>query len=211
MEFIGADKEVAGFSIDYMRAAGKEAGFTPVFTATPWEVIFAGLTAGKYDAICSSLSITSERQSAVNFSIPYFTVRQVLVVPEASTAKSLADMKGKTLGAQISTTGHFAVKKAEGVRDKFYDEVDMAFEDLANGRIDGVVCDDPVAAEYVLQIDKYKGRFKMAAVLQTDEDEHYAVAVRKGDPATLELINKGIAAVQAKGIDKELIQRWIGR
>jgi len=211
MEFIGPDKEITGFAIEYMKAAGKEAGFTPEFKATAWDGIFAGLGSGKYDAICSSVSITAERKNAMDFSTPYFKVRQALVVPMDSTAKTLADMKGKTLGAQISTTGHFAVKKAEGVKDKSYDEVGLAFEDLYNGRIDGVVCDDPVAAQYALQTEKYKGKLKIASVLETGDDEFYGVALKKGDTANLELINKGIAAVKAKGIDKELMKKWIGQ
>jgi len=176
-----------------------------------WDGIFAGLAANKYDAICSSVSITDERKNAMDFSIPYFKVRQALVVPADSKAKTLADMKGKTLGAQISTTGHFAVKKADGIKDKSYDEVGLAIEDLFNGRIDGVVCDDPVAAQYALQNDKYKGKLKIAAVLETGEDEFYGIAVKKGDKANLELINKGIEAVKAKGIDKELMKKWIGQ
>jgi polar amino acid transport system substrate-binding protein len=180
MEFVGPDKEITGFAIDYMKAAGKEAGFNPVFKAVAWDGIFAGLDAGNYDAICSSVSITDERKNAMDFSTPYFKVRQALVVPKDSTAKTIDDMKGKTLGAQISTTGHFAIKKVEGVKDKSYDEVGLAFEDLFNGRIDGVVCDDPVAAQYALQNEKYKDALKIASIIEAG-DEFYGIAMKKGN------------------------------
>lgn len=209
MEFVDANKQITGYAIDYMKAAAKEAGFTAEFKAVAWDGIFAGLAAGKYNAICSSVSITDERKKTMDFSTPYFKVRQALVVPAKSTAKSLDDMKGKTLGAQISTTGHFAIKKVAGVKDKSYDEVGLAFEDLFNGRIDGVVCDDPVAAQYALQNEKYKGALKIAAVIEAG-DEYYGIAVKKGDKEDLDLINKGIEAVQKKGIDKELLKKWIG-
>lgn len=210
MEFVNADKAITGYAIEYMKAAAKEAGFTAEFKAVPWDGIFAGLAAGKYDAICSSVSITDERKKTMNFSTPYFKVRQALVVPVKSDAKCLESMKGKTLGAQISTTGHFAIKKAEGVQDKSYDEVGLAFEDLYNGRIDGVVCDDPVAAQYALQNEKYKNTLKIACIIESGADEFYGIAVKKGDKEDLDLINKGIAAVQKKGIDKELLKKWIG-
>jgi polar amino acid transport system substrate-binding protein len=209
MEFVNADKEITGYAIDYMKAAAKEAGFTPEFKAVAWDGIFAGLASGKYNAICSSVSITDERKNTMDFSTPYFKVRQALVVPIKSEAKSIDDMKGKTLGAQISTTGHFAIKKAGGITDKSYDEVGLAFEDLFNGRIDGVVCDDPVAAQYALQNDKYKGALKIASIIEAG-DEYYGIAVKKGDKEDLDLINKGIEAVQKKGIDKELLKKWIG-
>jgi polar amino acid transport system substrate-binding protein len=210
MEFVDANKEITGYAIDYMKAAAKEAGFTAEFKAVPWDGIFAGLASGKYNAICSSVTITDERKNTMDFSTPYFKVRQALVVPAKSTAKTLEDMKGKTLGAQISTTGHFAIKKNGLAKDKSYDEVGLAFEDLFNGRIDGVVCDDPVAAQYALQNEKYKSALKIASIIEAGEDEFYGIAVQKGDKEDLELINKGIEAVQKKGIDKQLLAKWIG-
>ncbi len=148
MEFVNDQKQVVGYSIDFMTAAGKEAGFKPVFKNTAWDGIFAGLAAKKYDAIVSSVSITDERKKAMDFSEPYLTFRQALIVNKASTAKTLADLKGQKVGGQIGTTGYFAIKAAAGVEAKSYDEVGLAMEDLYVGRIAAVVCDDPVAANY---------------------------------------------------------------
>jgi polar amino acid transport system substrate-binding protein len=210
MEFVNADKQIVGFDIDYMKAAAKEAGYNVEFKSVAWDGIFGGLEAGKYDAVCSSVTITDERKKTMDFSIPYFKVRQALVVPKASTAKTLEDMKGKTVGAQIGTTGYFAIKKVAGVDAKSYDEIGLAMEDLFNGRIDGVVCDDPVAAQYALQREEYKAKLKIAAVLDTG-DEYYGVAVKKGNTEVLDLLNKGIKAVEEKGIAKELRAKWIGQ
>lgn len=209
MEFVNDQKQVVGYSIDFMTAAGKEAGFKPVFKNTAWDGIFAGLAAKKYDAIVSSVSITDERKKAMDFSEPYFTVRQALIVNKASTAKTLADLKGQKVGGQIGTTGYFAIKAAAGVEAKSYDEVGLAMEDLNVGRIAAVVCDDPVAANYAL--DKYKDKLKIAAIIESGEAEHYGVAVNKGNAEALALIDKGIKAVKAKGIDKELKKKWIGQ
>jgi len=211
MEFVDANKEIVGYAIDFMNAAGKEAGFTPVFKAVAWDGIFAGLGANKYDAICSSVSITDERKEVMDFSEPYFKVRQALVVPADSTATSLEELTGKKVGSQISTTGTFAVKKAEGVISKTYDEVGLAIEDLYNGRIDAVVCDDPVAANYALANEKYKAKLKIAAVIETGDVEYYGIAVNKGNKKVLDLLDKGIQAVKAKGLDKEFQKKWIGQ
>jgi polar amino acid transport system substrate-binding protein len=209
MEFVNENKEIVGFDTDLMKAVAKEAGFKVEFKNVAWDGIFGGLAAGKYDAICSSVTITEERKKTMAFSTPYFKIRQGLVVPKDSTAKTLDDMRGKTLGAQIGTTGFFAIKKTEGVTPKSYDEIGLAIEDLYNGRIDGVVCDDPVAALYALQKAEYKAKLKIAAVLDTG-DEYYGVAVKKGNAEVLNLINKGIKAVLEKGIDKQLKTKWLG-
>ena len=147
----------------------------------------------------------------MDFSEPYFKVRQALIVSSDSTAKSLADLKGKKVGSQISTTGTFAVKKAEGVISKTYDEVGLAIEDLYNGRIAAVVCDDPVAANYALANKKYKEKLKISAVIETGDVEYYGIAINKGNTKILEMVNKGIQAVKAKGLDKEFQKKWIGQ
>ena len=107
MEFVDNQKQVVGYAIDFVTAAGKEAGFTPVFKNTAWDGIFAGLAAGKYDAVVSSVSITEERKKAMDFSEPYFTVRQALIVNKSSAVKTLAELKGQKVGGQIGTTGFF--------------------------------------------------------------------------------------------------------
>jgi polar amino acid transport system substrate-binding protein len=78
---------------------------------------------------------------------------------------------------------------------------------MAAGRIDGVVCDTPIAANYALQKANYKGKFKIAGKSFTEEN--YGIVVKKGNKALLDLINKGIKAVQAKGIDKQLEKKWL--
>ena len=211
MEFVDANKQITGYAIDYMKAAGKEAGFTPKFMAVAWDGIFAGLDVGKYDAIASSVSITDERKKVMDFSEPYFRVRQAVIVRKDSKVKNLKELVGKQVGSQISTTGTFAVKAVKGIISKTYDEVGLAIEDLHNGRIEAVVCDDPVAANYALQNEKYAKSLKIAQVIESAEIEYYGIAAKKGNKETLALINKGIKAVQAKGIDKALQQKWIGQ
>jgi polar amino acid transport system substrate-binding protein len=211
MEFRTPSGEMVGFSLDYMRAVAKEAGFQARFQAVGWDDIFSGLAAGKYQAVCSSVSITEDRQYSMDFSEPYFKVSQAMVVQTKNPARSVEAMSGRTLGVLSASTGLVAVKMSLGLKDKTYDQIDQAFADLAKGLIDGVVCDDPVAAQFVLRTPQYQGRFKIAVTMKNVDDEDYGVAVAKGDKEDLDLINQGIQAVKAKGIDKELTKKWLGQ
>jgi len=208
MEMVDMKKNIVGFDIDFMNAVAKEAGFKVEYKNTAWDGIFGGLGAGKYDAIVSSVTITEERKKQFDFSEPYINVGQILVVPkETKKVKALADLKGKKVGAQIGTTGSFEIKKVEGVELKTYDEIGLAFEDMAAGRISGVVCDEPTAANFALQRAEYKAKFQIVGEPFTEES--YGVVVRKGDQELLDLINKGIRAVKAKGIDAQLKKKWM--
>ncbi|MDO9515587.1 MAG: basic amino acid ABC transporter substrate-binding protein [Syntrophales bacterium] len=207
MEMVNENKDIVGFDIDFFNAVAKEAGFKVEFKSTAWDGIFAGIAAGKYDAIISSVTITDERKLTMSFSDPYINAGQVLIVPKESGAVMIADLAGKSVGAQIGTTGAREIEKSEGVELKSYDEIGLAFEDMAVGRIAGVVCDTPVAAQYALQQDEYKEKFKIVGEVLTTE--YYGIVVQKDNQKLLDLINKGIKAVQEKGINKQLEDKWL--
>ncbi|AJY69660.1 amino acid ABC transporter substrate-binding protein [Geobacter sulfurreducens] len=207
MEMVDANKKIVGFDIDFMNAIAKEAGFAVQFKNTAWDGIFAGLGAGRYDAIISSVTITEERKKQYDFSDPYINIGQILVVPKTEKATNLSGLKGKKVGAQIGTTGAFEIKKVQGVELKNYDEIGLAFEDMAAGRIAGVVCDEPTAAHYALQKAEYKNKFKIVGKSFTAES--YGIVVKKGDKELLALINKGIKAVKAKKVDEQLRKKWL--
>jgi polar amino acid transport system substrate-binding protein len=211
MEMVDTSKNIVGFDIDLMNAAAKAGGFTVEFKNTAWDGIFAGLDNGKYDAVMSSVTITDERQKTMDFSMPYINAGQILTIRADETGiTTLTDLKGKKVGAQIGTTGAFAidkVKDANKITEKTYDEIGLAFEDLANGRIDGVVVDNPTAASYALQNDKYKGKLKTVGTVFTEE--YYGVAVKKGNQKVLNLINAGLKKVMDSGENKQIQDKWL--
>ncbi|MFW5769577.1 MAG: basic amino acid ABC transporter substrate-binding protein, partial [Spirochaetota bacterium] len=88
-----------------------------------------------------------------------------------------------------------------------YDELGLAVEDLANGRIAGVVADTPIAADYVLQNETYSGALKIVGEPFTDE--YYGVAVKKGNTEVLETINEGLRKALDEGVDEELKDKWL--
>jgi polar amino acid transport system substrate-binding protein len=163
--------------------------------------------AGKYDAIISSVTITDERKKTMDFSEPYINAGQIMVVPKKEKATKLSDLAGKKVGAQIGTTGAMEVKKVSGVELKTYDEIGLAFEDMAAGRVSAVICDTPVAADFALQRKEYKKKFKIVGKPFTEE--FYGIAVKKGNQELLDLINKGIKQVKSKGLDKAIEKKWL--
>ncbi|HUX22922.1 MAG TPA: basic amino acid ABC transporter substrate-binding protein [Spirochaetia bacterium] len=208
MEFVNTNKQIVGFDIDLLNAAAAAAGFQVKFQDTAWDGIFAGLGNGDYDAVISSVTITDERKKVMDFSMPYLNAGQVLVVQSGVTGVStLADMKGKSVGAQIGTTGAMAIDKVPGVKLNTYDEIGLAIEDLANGRIAGVVVDSPTAANYVLQNDNYKGRLKIIGKPFTTE--YYGVAVNKGNSRVLNMNNQGLQIVLNNGTEQALEAKWL--
>ena len=208
MEYLDESKNIIGFAPDMLKEISKVTGVEIEVRNTAWDGIFAGLAAGSYDAISSSVTITEERKATMDFSEPYVNAGQVLVVQKETTGvEKIADLKGKKLGAQIGTTGAIEISKVPEVTLASYDEVGLAFEDLAIGRIQGVVADSPIAANFALQNPKFKD--KLMIVGKPFTDEWLGIAVRKGDAETLKIINDGLAKVKASGKLDELAKKWL--
>lgn len=208
MEFVDSNKAIVGFDIDLITLVAKEAGLELEIKNTAWDGIFAGLANGAYDAVISSVTITDERKKTMDFSIPYINAGQVLIIPNpVNGVSTLSDMSGKAVGAQIGTTGAFEVEKHSDITLKTYDEIGLAVEDLANGRIDGVVADAAIAADYVLQNTNYNGRLKIAGDPFTEE--FYGIAVKKNNTEVLTKINAGLQKVLDSGKIEDLKDKWL--
>lgn len=211
IEMLDENKNVVGYSIDYLKAVAKEAGLAVEFRNTAWDGIFAALESRQADIIASSVTITEKRKKAMGFTDPYCEIRQAVVVPVGVEITSLKDLDGKKVGGQIGTTGLVeTLPKAQSKAVvKTYDEVGLALEDLAKGNIDAVVCDDPVAKFYANKKQEYKGKLQVAFI--TEDVEYYGFAVRKSDKDLVKKLNDGIRAVKEKGLDKQIVETWMGK
>ncbi|MDD6180858.1 MAG: basic amino acid ABC transporter substrate-binding protein [Desulfovibrionaceae bacterium] len=209
MEFLDDQKNVIGYDPDMITAVAKEAGMEAEVRNIAWDGIFAGVAAGNYDVVASGVTITPEREKAFDFSKPYYEVRQIVVVRKGVACKSFDDLKGKSIGGQIGTTGIFVAQKdAASSQIKEYEDVGLAMQDLINNRIDAVICDSPVALYYA---NKKQGfTEKLSIAFKTEASESFAFVVKKGRKDLVEKLNRGIDAVRAKGIEAELMKKWLG-
>ena len=209
MEFLSADKKPMGFSVDLLRELGKVLKVEFDIQNVPWDGIFSGVAAGKYDMVSSSTTITPERQKLYLFSQPYYDVVQSVVMPADKNIKDLAGLKGLKVGGQIGTTGIFVMEKAKvGATVREYDDVGLAMKDLGNGRIDAVICDSNVATYYANVKEEYKGKLHVA--YKTSEVEHLGFCLQKNDVKLQTLLNEGLEKLRANGKMAELVQKWMG-
>ena len=210
MEFLDDNKQPTGFSVDLLREMEKVLpGIKFNIQNIAWDGIFAGVAAGKYEVVSSSVTITEDRKKVYIFSEPMYEVTQSVVMPRGKKISSLADLKGKKVGGQIGTTGIFVIDKAKvGAKIKEYEDVGLAMEDLRNDRIDAVICDSNVAAYYANKKKGFENLFHVA--YSTKEVEQLAFCLNKKDPDIVKLLNEGLAKVKANGKYDELVKKWMG-
>lgn len=199
--------EIVGFDIDLIKAIAEEADLEIEIINVSWDPLLAGMAQCQYDAAISAMTITEERKEAMLFSNPYFEAGQLVTVHYDNTdIKSKEDLGGKTVGAQIGTTGSFEVEKIAGAILRTYDDIGLAMQDLMNGQIDAVISDNPLAMGYAnANPDKLK---TVGAVFTS---EYYGIAVCKDKPELLDRINEGLAKVKDRGLIDELILEWLAQ
>lgn len=198
-------KELIGFDIELMNAVAEKAGLTIDYQNTPFDSVLSGISTCQFDAAISAITITAARAEEMAFSNPYINAGQVTTVEIGNTEISgPADLAGKTIGVQLSTTGQMEAEKFEGATVKPYDTVDLAFLDLANGQVDAVVADYPTTLIYVKQFSN-----QIQIVGEVFTDESYGIAVCKTNGDLLAQINSALAELEQEGFLTELEQKWL--
>lgn len=206
--FVDKDGKPAGFDVEAVNWIAKKMGFKVKHQPTDWDGIIPALNAGKIDFIASGMSATAERAKIVNFTIPYYSVTQVLVVraDEKMDLNALLT-SGKKIGVQRGTvTAGLLEKLSKEAGNNFelvqYDSTDLSMQDLPIGRIAASGMDSSIAHEVMKGTDyKVAGTFDVAP-------ENYAYAVRKADTELLETLNQGLKLLMADPYWEELKAKW---
>ena len=96
--------EMQGFDVDVAKGIGDALGVETCFATPEWDMITAGSWADKWDVSVGSMTITEDRQEALEFSVPYYYTPAVVAVRADSGITDLAGLEGQALCAGTATT-----------------------------------------------------------------------------------------------------------
>ena len=204
-EYVDEQNHIVGFDIDLMDAIAAKAGLKIEYINVGFDPLLAGMATGTYDAAISSITIKPERAENMLFTEPYYVAGQMIVIRTNNTIiTGESTLAGKALGAQLGTTGEALAQEVANANVKSYNQIGLAIQDLMNGQIDAVICDTPIAENYV---KKNSATLKTIGGALTTED--YGIAVAKGKQDLLQKLNDGLKAVKAEGLIDTLVQKWL--
>lgn len=196
-EIVGIDAEIAA-------KIAEKLGLELKIEDMEFDSIIAAVQSGKADMGMAGMTVSEERLVSVDFSTTYATGKQVIIVKEDSTIAAPADLKGKKIGVQLSTTGDIYCSDEFGdeAMDRYSKGAD-AVQALLQGKVDAVVIDNEPAKVFVEQNEGLK-------ILETEYAlEDYAIAIAKGNSALLEKINAALAELEGSGELKAIIDKYI--
>jgi polar amino acid transport system substrate-binding protein len=197
--------EPVGWDYDTVAEICKRLNCVPDFKEAAWDGIFPAMQAGEFDVLADGVTITAERDEIVDFSIPYVTVGQVVLV-RADETRSVDDIKADAnalAGTQIGTTNEIVAK------EHFPEERVKSFEDfgavvlaLLSGDLDCVVIDTISATGFMNQ---YEGQMKVIGQLTSDEQLGFVF------PPGSELkaaFDAALTAMMSDGTLEQINQDW---
>ena len=201
----GTDGKLTGYDIEVVTAVAAKLGKKVEFVQTPWDAIFAGLEAKRFDVVANQVTINDDRKAKYDLSEPY-TVSEGVIVTRAddSSITSLADLRGKTT-AQSATSNWAGVARDAGANVEAVEGFVQAIQLLKDRRVDATVNDTLAVGDY--QRAKNDASIKVAG--KTGDTSEQAFAARK-DSGLVPDLNKALDELRADGTLKTISEKYFG-
>jgi polar amino acid transport system substrate-binding protein len=211
--YIGDDGETTGFDVELAQAVCELNGWGYEGVPINWDAKEAELESGSIDCIWSGFTKSPDREPKFAWSDPYSVNTIKIMVLEGSDIKSTADLAGKKVGVQGSTSAQEMLETpnaeggAEDLMNTFaafekYDTYTVAVNDLKAGAIDAIAI-DVTTGDY--QMTKVEG------LAYLDEDvcqEVYAIGFRTDDTDLRDQVNAALKTLAENGKMDEIGQKY---
>ena len=192
-----------GFEVDMVNEIAKRLGVERVqWVSFPFTKLVAGAPC-PCDFAVNGVSILPDRRQRVDFSSPYFTANQGVLVRKGTTVTGVADARRLRFGVQEATSGaaylERILKPMEPARE--FASTTAAFTALRAGQVDAVMSDVPIVVDAA---GRYPG---LAVVGQFKTDEQYGAVLAKGSRNTRPL-SQVIDQLRDEGVLDQLFQKY---
>ena len=165
-----------------------------------------------FDFDINQFSITEERQQAVDFSSPYYTVSQAVITTAGSAADGatgLDELRGLRLGAQVATTSLQVLTdviqpESDPVVFNTNDDAKLA---LQNGQVDAIVVDLPTAF-FITAAELDDGVIVGQVEDSGEGGDQFGLLLAKDSPLT-DCVSQAVDALREDGTLADLEQQWL--
>ena len=193
--------EIAGFDAEIIKEAAKRMGIEYKWLNTNFDGLIPALQTKKVDIVIAGMSVTPEREKAVNFSVPYLTSKVAIITNSKNPIKDMNDLSGKSYGVELGTTKEASARKIAGAEVIPFSSTTGALVALKSGKIDGMVLDESVSSKYI----EKNPELVLVGVM---EGEPKAAAFNKDDKELMENFSKVLEEMITDGTVAELREKY---
>jgi len=193
-----------GFEVDLAELLAAELGRKIEFRQYAYASLVPGLQRGDFDFAMNGLEVTPDRRQVVRFTHPYY-IYSLEITARANDRRFESLAECQRLGLMVGTLEDTAAERLLdelGIRKKIYDSQAEPYRDLAMGRLDAVLMDQPIAVYYA-RPDK-----ALRTVGPPIRDGHYAIAVRQDNEPLARQLDEALARLVESGSLRKIYQKW---
>jgi polar amino acid transport system substrate-binding protein len=202
-----------GFESAVAYAIADQLGFAPTevkWIRVPFNSTFAP-GPKKYDFDVNQVSIKPERLNGADFSSPYYTTPQgVLVAGDSdfATATTIAELKDARIGVQVGTTSLDAVTAviAPSKQPRVFNDSNDVVRALKNGQVDAIVTDLPTTI--FLRDAEVEGS-KLVGQFAAPGGDDWGAVLEK-DSALTACVSAAVDTLRDSGELTAITEEWIG-
>jgi polar amino acid transport system substrate-binding protein len=199
--------EVVGFDVEIAALFARGLGRTPSFLNITFQSIDQSIARGDADIGMSGIEDTPARRTTLAVTLPYYEFREVLSVrdADASRARSLADLRGKTIGTLAGTIAHDILLRAAGdqhLKVVSYEDDVHPFTDLVIGRLDAVLLDNVIAERRRRTMPGFTIQPQTVAV------GHYVGVLAPQNAALRDRLNDILRTAMRDGTLERIFRKW---
>ncbi len=197
-------EKIVGIDAEIAEAIAKKLNMELKIEDMEFGSILIAVQTGKVDMGMAGMTITEDRLVNVNFSTPYTTASQVVIVTEDSAITGVDDLADKSIGVQESTTGDIYISDEFPDADvQRYSKGVEAVQALIQSKVSAVVIDSEPAKVFVKQNQGLK------ILPEAYTTEEYAIAISKKNEDLLKKINTALAELTDDGTIQRIIDKYI--
>lgn len=194
-----------GYDIELVNEIAKRLNLDVTYQDTAFDTIFTDLASGTFDMVASASTITPERQQQVDFSDPYYSADQALIVAPGSVVAAVEDLADLNVAAQNGTTGlTYAKDETEAANVQGFPQGPDVVNAVRSGQVDAGILDQPVAQDAL----EKTGGIEIPAVIPTGE--LYGLAIPKDSDALREAVNAELKSMKEDGTLDKLYKKYFG-
>lgn len=199
-----ASEKIIGFEAEIVELLAKELNMEVQFVQNSWDGLIEGLNRGDYDVVVNGVEITSDRAEVVHFSQPYYYTAEALAVRKNTVGIStLEDLKNRKVGTlDASLAQRILNQQTFPINTIGYDEELHAYSDLALGRLDAVLLDEPIALYYA------KPNVDLKIVGGPIGYLEYGIVTRLKDHEFNAKISEALRKLILDGSIQKILERW---
>ena len=186
-----------------MEAIAKKMNLKVEWKPLAFDAQIAAVKQDRFDLAIASHGITPERQKSVDFADPHYCTGGQILAKDGGPLK-VADLKGKVVGVQLSTSYAESTKKIEGIKEVKTLKADTDVQQaLIAGRVDAWITDKFVGKDAIAA--NPKAGLKAGEMVFV---ERVALITKKDNKPFLDAINKAIGEAKADGTLKAISEKY---